>query len=132
MLCEICQKKEATCHLCAIVDGVSESKDLCEDCYKTTTPQFGAYLAAHEEAHCEYCDGQPCVGGTDILALATGVQKLKFMCMPCSIEHNRYVQQRLQGCVEGLAPNDEAEFIRKLDRAANVHMRQWVSDARSR
>jgi hypothetical protein len=102
MLCETCQKKEATCHVCAIVDGVSESKDLCEDCYQATSPQFRAFLAAQQEAHCEYCDGQPCAVGTDILALATGVQKLKFMCMPCSIEHNRYVQQRLQAALRDL------------------------------
>jgi hypothetical protein len=86
------------------------------------------FSAAVRDAHCQYCGGQPCAGGTDILALATGVQKLKFMCMPCSMEHNRYVQQQMQRDVSGLSQHQQLVLLRKLDEEADQHMKQWISE----
>jgi protein-arginine kinase activator protein McsA len=132
MLCERCQKNEATCHVCTIVDGVSQSRDLCIDCHEASSPEAREFSAAQRDAHCEYCGGQRCAGGTDFLALVTGVQKLKFMCMPCSTEHNRYVQQQLQQDASGLSQREQLVWLRKLDREADEHMKQWVSERGSR
>jgi hypothetical protein len=72
------------------------------------------------------------VGGTDFLAMVSGVQKLKFMCMPCSMEHNRYVQEQLQQGALGLAQQEQLAFLRKLDTEADEHMKRWVSERSSR
>lgn len=132
MLCEICQKSEATCHVCTIADGVSKSRDLCVECHEANSPDAREFSAAQRVAHCEYCGGQPCAGGTGFLALVTGVQKVKFMCMPCSMEHNRFVQQSLQRDASGLSQQEQLALLRKLDRDADEHMRHWVSERGSR
>lgn len=60
------------------------------------------------------------------MALMSGVQKLKFMCMPCSMEHNRYAQQQLQPEVSGLSQQEQLALLQKLDSEADEHMRRWV------
>src|SRR5208283_1780125 len=103
MLCENCHQRETTCHVSTIEGGIVKSKDLCIECHEASSPEAGEFLAAQRNARCEYCGGQPCAGGTDVLALVTGVQKLKFMCMPCSMEHNQYIRQQMQQDASGLS-----------------------------
>ena len=132
MLCEICHKNEATSHVCTVIDGVSTSRDLCSECHEASSPEARDFAAAQCDARCEYCGGQPCGGGTDILAMITGVQKLKFMCMPCSMEHSRFTQQRLQPDASRLSQHEQLELIRKVNDEADTHMKQWVLDRGSR
>ena len=89
MLCESCHKAEATCHVCTIVDGISQSRDLCSECHEASSPEARDLSAAQREARCEYCGGQPCAGGTDNFAMMAGEQKFKFMCMLCSMEQSK-------------------------------------------
>lgn len=126
MLCEICQKNEATGHVCTIVDSVAQSRNLCIVCHEANSPEAQAFSTAQCNARCAYCDGQPCAGGTDIFAMMMGIQKLKFMCMPCSMEHNRYVQHQLQQDTSELSQHEQLALLRKFDRAADEHMKQWV------
>ena len=128
MLCDNCHLREATCHVCAIVGDVMTSRDLCVECHEASSPEAREFFAAQTDAQCEYCRGRPCAGGTNVLALVTGVQKLKFMCMPCSMEHNRYVQQQLQPNTSGLSQQDQLALLRKLDREADEHMKRWASE----
>ena len=132
MLCESCHKAEATCHVCTIVDGISQSRDLCSECHEASSPEARDLSAAQREARCEYCGGQPCAGGTDIFAMMAGEQKFKFMCMPCSMEHNRYIQQQLQRDASRLSRHEQLELIRKVNDEADTHMKQWVLDRGSR
>ena len=132
MLCESCQKNEATCHICTVDGDVTTSRDLCIECHEASSPEAREFSAAQRDARCEYCGGQPCAGGTDFLAMATGVQKLKFMCMPCSMEHNRYVQQKLRPDASGLSQQEQLDLLRKLDEQTDEHMKQWVSERGSR
>lgn len=126
MLCDNCHQREATCHVCAVEGDVMTSRDLCVECHEASSPEAREFSAAQRDACCEYCGGQPCAGGTDVMALMTGVQKLKFMCMPCSMEHNRYVQQQLQPEVSGLSQQEQLALLQKLDSEADEHMRRWV------
>jgi protein-arginine kinase activator protein McsA len=128
MLCESCHKAEATCHICTIVDGISQSRDLCSECHEASSPEASDLAAAQREACCEYCGGQPCAGGTDFFAMMTGVQKLKFMCIPCLMEHNRYIQRSLQRDASGLSQHEQLALIRTVNDDADKHMKQWVSD----
>jgi len=128
MLCEKCQEHEATCHITTIEGGISKSRDLCSECYEAGSPEAREFAAAQRKARCEYCGGQPCAGGTDFLALVTGVQKMKFMCMPCSMEHNRYIQQQLQQDASGLSQQEQLAAPHILRDEADKHMKQWVSE----
>ena len=132
MLCEKCHKNEASCHVCTVIGEVSQSRDLCSECYETSPPKARKVSAAQRDARCEYCGGQPCAGGTDFLAIATGIQRLKFMCMPCLSEYNRYVQQQLQQDASSLSQQEQLDLLRQLDRRTDEHMRQWVSERGSR
>ena len=131
MLCENCKRNEATCHVCTVVGGVSQSRDLCSECYEASSPEAREFSAAQRDARCEYCGGQPCAGGTDFMAMATGLPTLKFMCMPWSMEHNQYLQQQLQPLQQdasSLSQQEQLELLRQLNRQADAHMRQWVSE----
>jgi protein-arginine kinase activator protein McsA len=132
MICEKCQQNEATCHICTIEGDIMKSIDLCSECHEASSPEARELAAAQREARCEYCGGQPCSGGTDIFAMMTGVQKLKFMCMPCSMEHNQYVQQQLQRDATGLSQQDQLTLLRRLDKETDKHMKQWASERDSR
>jgi protein-arginine kinase activator protein McsA len=88
MLCQNCHEREATCHAVAIADGVSRSRDLCNECFEAESPEAKERASEARAAHYQYCGGQLCAGGTDFLVLMTGVQQMKYMCMPCSMEHN--------------------------------------------
>jgi len=114
-----------------IADGASQYRNLCSECHEAESPDAREFAAAQREARCEYCGGQPCAGGTDIFAMITGVQKFKFMCMPCSMEHNRYIQQRLQRDYSGLSQREQSALIRTVNDEADKHMKQWASDGGS-
>ena len=131
IFCEVCHERPATHHICNANTG--KSSDLCAECFETSAPpEVRAQSAEARNAHCKYCGAQPCAGGTDVLALCTGVQKLKFMCMPCSMEHNRFVQQQLQCDASRLSQQEQLALLRKLDRDADEHMKRWVSKRDSR
>ena len=131
MLCESCHKNEATCHACMVINGVPQSSDLCVECHEASSPQVRAFSERARSARCQYCGGQPCAGGTDLFAEITGSQKLKFMCIPCAMEHNRFVQEHLERCPSELEQREQLAFLRKLDKESDAHMRRWVSESRS-
>lgn len=131
VLCEVCHERPATNHIC--YGDTGKSSDFCDECFKSSaSPDIIQSVAAAHDAHCQYCGGQPRAGGTDFLALVTGVQKLKFMCLPCSMEHNQFVQQRLQRDSSGLSQQEQLALLQKLDQEADEHMRRWVSERGSR
>jgi protein-arginine kinase activator protein McsA len=128
MLCEKCQEREATCFVHAIADGVSKSRDLCNECFEAESPEAKEHASVMSAARCQYCCGQPCAGGTDILALITGVQQMKYLCMTCSLEHGRFVQQQLKSASLNLSQQEQLAAIRMINIEADKHMEQWVSD----
>ncbi len=132
MLCESCHQREATCHVTCIIGDVMQKRDLCPECFGASSPDARQFASDQRDARCEYCGGQPCAGGTDFLALVTGVQKLKFMCMPCTMEHNQYLQEHLRQDASGLSQQDQLAMLRKLNEEAHQHMKQWISQRGSR
>ena len=132
MLCDNCHQREATCHVCTNEGDVITSRDLCIECYEASSSEAREFAAALQDARCEYCGDEACTGGTDFMAMATGVQNLNFMCMPCSMEHNRYLQQQLQDDASGLSQEEQLALLRKLDGEADKHMKKWVSERRCR
>ena len=125
IVCEVCHERPATQHVCN--GGTGKSSEFCEECFRSSAPPEISQLAAEFlAARCQYCGSQPIMGGTDFLGLITGVQKMKFMCLPCSMEHNRFAQQQLQPDSSGLSQQAQLDLLRKLDREADEHMKRWV------
>ncbi len=108
------------------------TRNLCAECFEASSPDARQFASAQRDARCEYCGGQPCAGGTDFLAMVMGVQKLKFMCLPCSMEHNRYVQGHLREDTSRLSQQEQLDLLQELNKKADQHMRQWVSRRGSR
>jgi hypothetical protein len=130
-VCEVCHERRATHFVC--YGGTGKSSHLCDECFETSaSSEVRQFAIATREAHCQYCGRQPCAGGTDFLALMSGVQQMKFMCMPCSMEHNRYIQEQLRQDASGLSQQEQLAALRALDIAADEHMKQWVSERDSR
>jgi hypothetical protein len=121
----------ASHHVTDIEGNVMRKRDLCPECFLESSPdapgESRRVAAVLRDARCVYCGGQPCMGGTDFLAIVTGAQKLKFMCMACSMEHNRYLQEHLQEDAPPVPPEEQVLLLRKLDEEADQHMKNWVS-----
>ena len=126
MLCESCQKNEATFSTHLVKDGVTQSRNLCKHCHGAESLGGKEFEAAQRDARCEYCGGQPCVGGTDIFAMIMGVQKLKFLCVPCLMEHNRFIQEQLKQAAAGLSNQEQIALISTVNANADKHMKQWA------
>ena len=126
MLCESCHQREATCHVTSILGDLMQKRDLCQECFETLSP--GAETLAAAASRCEYCGGQAFSEGTDVLALLTGVEQTRFMCMPCNAEFQRYTLEDLAGLPEGLSHQKQLSALRSLRHRRDAHMRQWVSE----
>jgi hypothetical protein len=63
-----------------------------------------------------------------MFALITGVQKSKYMCMPCSMEYQRFLQEHLSADDTGLSQQEQMAVIQRLLDGADAHMKQWVSE----
>ena len=84
-------------------------------------------MAIVETAHCQYCGGQPCAGGTDLFAMMTGKQQMLFMCMPCSREFNQYMHRELERIPKGMSQSRQMTAIQAMRDQADSHMKQWAS-----
>jgi protein-arginine kinase activator protein McsA len=131
MLCENCYQREATCHVHTIIDRALLHKSLCAECFAAYSPGGKEALEGQRDAHCEYCGGLPFSRDADPRALAYGVQKTKYMCLPCSNEHERYFHERMKQDISGLSEKEQLDLLRKLDDDADKHMRQWVAKKRT-
>lgn len=131
MLCENCHQREATCHVHTVIDRTMLHKSLCAGCFESYSPEGRDVLERQRDAHCEYCGGRPYSRETDVRGLAYGVERTKFMCQSCSIEHERYFKERFNRDVSRLSYKEQLELLRKLDDDADKHMKQWVARRRT-
>ncbi|HTY88715.1 MAG TPA: hypothetical protein VMB80_14705 [Candidatus Acidoferrum sp.] len=132
MLCDSCHKREATRHVTVIVGDMMQKRDFCAECFEADSPSVAAGAVDQSGARCEYCGGQPCAGAADFLALGTVIPQMKFMCVPCSLEYQRYLQQELEAGPGDLTQQQQLDAIRKLRERANAHMRQWAAEGGAR
>jgi DNA-directed RNA polymerase subunit RPC12/RpoP len=106
--------------------------DLCNECFEASSPAAKELSSAARAARCQYCGGQPCAGGTDFMAMGTGIQRMKYMCMPCSMEYHRFVQresrQLLAQGASNLSQMEQIAALQKVQEAAESHMKKWISN----
>ena len=130
-VCEVCGERRATHFVC--YGGTGKNSHLCDECFESSAPpEIRESASAVRDARCQYCGDQPCTGGTDMFALITGVQKSKYMCMPCSVEYHRFLQQQLSPDDSGFSQQEQIAVIQKMLDEADAHMKHWVSKRDSR
>jgi hypothetical protein len=98
---------------------LAEEWDLRLEWRYATPPQAKHFL----DSPCAYCGREACIGGDDLL----DVGKLKFMCMPCSIEHDRYVAKHSPPNHSSLSKEEQLASLRRFDEQLVEHMKQWLS-----
>ncbi len=126
-MCDQCREQPVTHHIC--YGNTGQTRDLCNGCFEAfAPPELRQFAAAAREAHCAYCGGQPCVWGTDFLATVSGTQPTKFMCVPCTEEYYRYVQQKLGRLAADASQEEQLTALRRLQTEADGHLRRWVSE----
>ena len=95
--CQICSKREATCHIIDIVDGESRGLHLCDDCFRekaekakgqSSTIKMTSLLAELVESSAKQI-----------------AQMLKLTCPRCGMSYLDFHNQRRLGC-----PNDYEVF----------------------
>jgi hypothetical protein len=138
MLCDICQKQEATRHEthCTNIRGdVPKQRHLCDDCFNTSNPTEARSMAEALKAGCRYCGGEPYGGGLDSVALLGGVRKMSFMCKPCSNEYYGFLRLKFPGFGDPNPTEEQmAVLVAKLRSSdfpailveLEAHMKKWV------
>jgi protein-arginine kinase activator protein McsA len=128
MLCEKCHKREATIHICSFMDGVKQTRDICNDCVDScATPEEAAFVASVRGAYCDFCGAPANMGGTDHFAPLIGDQHLIHYCFGCSKEYNRYTSSAIGRMPKNLSREQEIDALRKLRQDARKHMKDWLS-----
>jgi len=139
MLCDICQKREATVHIAHGTSNgghVPKPSDLCGDCFESSNPTEASKASGIEkvwEAGCQYCGGPPVIGGADPLATISGIHKLRCMCRPCADEYHRFLQVKMPGFGTGTMTKEQIAKIKTYDipaifTEAEEHLKKWVAD----
>lgn len=136
MLCEKCQEREATVHMTRIINGVMTNSNLCTECTEASPAAHDREAAAWmrelateaKTKNCKYCGDQPCVPSPDFTAIIAGEQRHTFLCVPCSKELQRLIQQELPNIDQSTSQQkDISAMFQKLQEVADKHMKQWVS-----
>jgi uncharacterized repeat protein (TIGR04138 family) len=116
MLCERCQKRDATTFLTTCICGddpretSTTSRSLCAECCETDQPEAFANIEADKEAGCRYC-GTKCGGAT--------------FCHRCLKELRRI--KEVKGLTfEGEATREQREERVKIIQEIEEHMAEWV------
>ncbi len=153
MLCEKCHERKATVFTTQIVDGVSNTSQLCEECALATgiLPWDAETAAAAKNASCTYCGGTPCVPCRNGLFKVLGIESENFACMNCHQEIVQFAFRQLKikpGPAGDLPPDEQQRLLDEvtarmslppgelaanpaLQDALDAHMRQWLEGIRT-
>jgi hypothetical protein len=132
MLCDACQKREATVHTTHIVGDTLTHSNLCESCFEGSKTPEASGLAAALQAGCRYCGGEPYTGSGHSIVESRGPLKLSFMCKPCAEEYFRFIRQELPHFGDPDITTDQIADLHTQNNAAVLteaveHMKQWVT-----
>ena len=133
MLCETCQKRDATVHFTTISGDVLKKVDLCDECFRASNLPHAHELTEAQEAGCRYCGGKAHCGGADPIAGLGGVKKISFMCRPCAEEYFRFLDLKMPGFGSDTLTKEQAAKLAKHDSGAiftlaEEHMKKWVAE----
>ena len=132
MLCDLCQKREATVHNTIISGDVLKKGDLCDECFGISKPVEASNLATALKAGCRYCGGEPYTGSGNSLVTVNGAVKLTFMCKPCAEEYFRFIRHQLPSFGDPEITTEQIAELRTHNIAgvlseADEYMKRWVA-----
>ncbi|MFZ5800287.1 MAG: UvrB/UvrC motif-containing protein [Candidatus Omnitrophota bacterium] len=88
MLCDICQKKQATVHLTEIVDEVMAELHLCEDCAREKSIKMEQQFGLSDLI----------AGLSDFGKATEEVEKTKLICQTCGFAYESFRKNGRLGC----------------------------------
>lgn len=136
-LCEICQKAEATVHVCEVHCEVDEewarthpsrpvTHHYCPECAKTRQPKTGFPLPeSTEPENCYYC-GEAAASGTPNVGPLLAVRKKAWhwTCRRCGDIERRFLSKEMRKVLRPM-PDSEAEAkIEEIYRQADSYVRE--------
>ena len=134
MLCEKCQRREATCHVTNVTsraDDVPTTSNLCGECFEAFSPDAREF-AAGLKAGCCYCGGEPYCACPDLAAALSGAHRTRAICRLCWQEFSRVMSLKLPGMERGSIAPEEAANLPAIFTELHEHMKKWVLDRGSR
>ena len=136
MLCNICQKREATVHFNFISGDVLKKSDLCDECFAASKPSEAGALTAALKAGCRYCGGELFNEGGDAIAMMSGPRNTGFVCKPCEKEYFHFLRLKMPGFGSATFMKKQAAELAECDEAAiyteaEEHMKKWVTERHS-
>lgn len=136
MLCDICQKKEATSHethCTSIVGDIPKQRHLCDECFEASNPTQARELAKALQDGCRYCGGEPYGGGGDPLATLSGTRRISFMCKRCAEEYYGFLGPKIPDFGSATLTKEQIAEFAKHDfpailSEAEEHMKKTVAE----
>jgi protein-arginine kinase activator protein McsA len=129
MLCDVCHTRPAVNHTTTVTDGVTRTRDLCEECYQTTsTPAEREFAANLRSARCYFCGAAINVGGTDPLAQRFGVHRTRFFCFRCSPIYGNCVARALATVPRDLPAEQQPALLAQLTEDVDKQVRQRLGE----
>jgi len=124
-MCDSCQERPATCHICYGHTG--ESKNLCETCYKASaSPEESGFQKRMEElistGACRYC-GEPAKTGTFGFSSTFG-EEVELWCEQCRQDLADFAVRPENSLPEDFPFADEAAQERLSQQFAERQRRQ--------
>ena len=129
MLCEVCHARPAANHTTTIIDGVMQTRDLCQECFEATAASPERELAAQlRAARCYFCGGGINAGGTDPLAQPFGVQRTRYFCFRCLPIYSDCVERALSEMPRNLPPEQRSALLETLTQKVDREVRQKLAE----
>jgi protein-arginine kinase activator protein McsA len=117
MLCEICQKREATIHTGNGSEG-QFSDHFCPECFQTRGPIPGIQIVQGVVQTCHYCGARCDFGCSSPQGVSVELPGSVTACRECGEDLNRYVQNNAQQASSG------EQFLRDLE----AYMKKRVAE----
>jgi hypothetical protein len=138
-LCEICQRAEATVHICEVHCEVDQewakthpspmvTHDYCAECAKTRQPKSDFPFPIPESTgpeNCYYCGGPPAGGSPNVGPLLTVRKKAwHWTCRRCEDIERRFLNRELRKLLRPASDKETESAIEDLYRRAESYVRE--------
>lgn len=103
-ICQDCNERPATVHLCEVVDGHQKTFDLCETCFRSHAPNGGMNLPLLDGTQvCYYCGAAAqCSGLNQAWEQEVRKQRFHFTCFRCAELERQFMMQTLDAMPKDL------------------------------
>ena len=128
-VCRRCQQSEAVHHATRVIHGVMHTTDLYADCFEVSAPQaVRDFTAMATQRGCFFCGGMSNVGGSEPIARALGIHRLRFFCFRCSRLYSLEVSRMLRTVPKDAPPDQRQGLLATLRDHVERRVRERITD----